>query len=205
MRQPVRNPFSISPFPLRTEPLRMNGNWPTTWAIVIPDHSAREVPFQPIQLPEEPPEKFLRPEENRFLSISFLHFRTKTSPCYLPINAGWHLIPFPEQVTYPKPLPPTTTGWIQFYARNTVNTNPAQRVWIKATYTAPDTLDALSTRSRLIPSVDLGPDRYGCNPNTVNLNAILETGLTYVWRDSLGNQVGTNGRFPFLNRGNIRY
>lgn len=100
-----------------------------------------------------------------------------------------------------KTITPTTTGWIQFYARNTVNTNPAQRVWIKATYTAPDTLDALATRSRLIPSVDLGPDRYGCNPNTVNLNAILETGLTYVWSDSLGNQVGTNGTISISQPG----
>lgn len=92
-----------------------------------------------------------------------------------------------------KTVTPSTHRWIQMMAKNTVASNPAQKVWIKATYTAPDSIDALATRSQLVPFVDLGPDRYGCNPNSVNLNAILEGGLSYVWRDSVGNQVGVNG------------
>lgn len=92
-----------------------------------------------------------------------------------------------------KTYTPSTNKWIQFFARNTTAGNPAQRVWVNVTYTGPDSIDALATRSRLVPFVDLGPDRYGCNPNAVNLNATFEAGLAYVWRDSLGNQIGTNG------------
>lgn len=100
-----------------------------------------------------------------------------------------------------KTFTPTSHQWIQFWARNNASNNPSQRVWIKATYTAPDSIDALATRSRLIPSVDLGPDRYGCNPNAVSLNAIFESGLSYVWRDSLGNQVGTDGTISITQAG----
>lgn len=100
-----------------------------------------------------------------------------------------------------KTITPAANQWIQFYVRNTSTSNPAQSVWVNASYTAPDSIDALATRSRLIPFVDLGPDRYGCNPSTVNLNAIIETGLSYVWRDSLGNQIGTNGTISLSQSG----
>ena len=100
-----------------------------------------------------------------------------------------------------KVFTPQATGWLTLKARNTLDTNREQRVWINVSYTAPDSLDALATRSRLIPFVDLGPDKFGCNPGSVLLNGFFEAGLTYVWRDSLGNQVGANNLYQATTAG----
>jgi hypothetical protein len=40
--------------------------------------------------------------------------------------------------------------------------------------------------------VNLGPDRFGCIGSNITLNATFDAGVSYVWRDSLGNQIGSN-------------
>ena len=90
-----------------------------------------------------------------------------------------------------KTFTPTSTNWYQFRVKNSIDTNREQRVWINVSYTGPDSVNALATASRILPYAELGPDRYGCS-SSVSLNAAFGTGLSYVWRDSLGNQIGSN-------------
>lgn len=91
-----------------------------------------------------------------------------------------------------KTYTPNTTNWYMLKVRNSSAANPSQRVWINVRYTGPVTADALATRSRILPFVELGPDRYGCIGTNLNLNATFDSGFSYSWRDSLGNQIGTN-------------
>jgi alpha-amylase len=91
-----------------------------------------------------------------------------------------------------KTFTPALSGWYHLAARNSLDTNSSQRVWIRVNYTAPDSVDALATRSRLLPYVDLGPNRYGCTGSSISLNANFDAGLSYVWKDGIGNQIGTN-------------
>jgi alpha-amylase len=90
-----------------------------------------------------------------------------------------------------KTFTPNSTNWYQFRAKNSIDTNREQRVWVNVTYTGPDSINALANPSRILPFVELGPDRYGCG-SSLTLNAAFGTGITYVWRDSLNNQIGTN-------------
>jgi len=98
-----------------------------------------------------------------------------------------------------KTYTPTQTTWYQFRAKNSLDTNREQRVWVNVTYTGPDSINALAVKSRILPFVELGPDRFGCIGSNVNLNATFGPGLSYVWRDSLGIQIGTNPNIS-LNR-----
>jgi alpha-amylase len=91
-----------------------------------------------------------------------------------------------------KTFTPTVSNWYQFMARNSLDTNREQRVWVQVAYTGPDSVDALATRSRLVPFVDLGPNRYGCTGSNLNLNANFDAGLSYVWKDGSGNQLGVS-------------
>jgi alpha-amylase len=86
---------------------------------------------------------------------------------------------------------PSVSGWYHFRAKNSLDTNREQRVWVNVVYTSPDSINALATRSKILPYVELGPDRYGCGSSTI-LNAAFGSGLSYIWRDSIGNQIGTN-------------
>lgn len=90
-----------------------------------------------------------------------------------------------------KVFTPSQANWYQFRAKNSLDTNREQRVWVNVTYFGADSVNALATRSRLIPFVDLGPDRYGCTNATLSVSAFIETGLSYAWTDSSGNQVGS--------------
>lgn len=94
-----------------------------------------------------------------------------------------------------KTFTPQQTNWYQLRARNSLDTNREQRVWIQATYTGADSADALATRSRLVPYVNLGANRYGCIGSTITLNANFDSGLSYIWRDGSGNQIGTSGTY----------
>jgi hypothetical protein len=97
---------------------------------------------------------------------------------------------------------PAQTGWYQFSAKNSLDTNREQRVWVLANYYAPDSVDALATRSRPRPMADLGPDRYGCNGFALSLNpGFFDTGLSYVWKDGQGNQIGTGSTQPVSQAG----
>lgn len=92
---------------------------------------------------------------------------------------------------------PSQTGWYQFQARNMSDTSSSQRVWIQVKYTAPDTLNALASRSRLRPFADLGPDRYGCTGTSISLNpGFSDAGLSVSWRNEQGIQIGTGGSQP---------
>lgn len=106
--------------------------------------------------------------------------------------------------TQTKIFTPTAANWYQFRVRNEKDTNRSQRVWLNVTYTGPDSVDALSTRSRLVPYVELGPDKYGCNGSTNTLNAFFEAGLNYVWYDSLGAQIGSNSIYLYTQPGLYR-
>lgn len=86
---------------------------------------------------------------------------------------------------------PGQTGWYQLRARNSLDTNREQRVWVQASYSGPDAVDALATRSRIQPFVELGPDRYGCAGSVVQLSAFLESGMNYAWTDSTGSLLGS--------------
>lgn len=99
---------------------------------------------------------------------------------------------------------PALEGWYQVKARNDRDTNRSQRVWINVTYTGPDSVDALSTRSRLVPFVELGPDKYGCTGVSNSINGFFETGLSYAWYDSLGSQVGATANFNFTQPGRYK-
>jgi alpha-amylase len=91
-----------------------------------------------------------------------------------------------------KTFTPVQTAWYQFRAKNSLDTNREQRVWVNVTYTGPDSINALTVKSRILPFVELGPDRYGCIGSNVNLNATFGPGLNYSWRDSTGTQIGVN-------------
>ena len=103
--------------------------------------------------------------------------------------------------TLTKTFTPSAAAWYTLKARNSSDTNTSQRVWINAVYTAPDSINALATRSRLLPYVDLGADRYGCNPSAINLNALFDAGLLYDWRDSAGNQLSTTNTYSITQPG----
>lgn len=96
---------------------------------------------------------------------------------------------------------PAVANWYQFKVRNSLDTNREQRVWVQVTYTAPDSVDALSSRSRLLPFVDLGADRYGCIGTPLTLNAFFDSGLSYKWVNQQGTQVGTNGTLSVTEPG----
>jgi alpha-amylase len=101
-----------------------------------------------------------------------------------------------------KSFTPAMNGWYQFQVRNLADTNAAQRVWIQVSYFAPDTLNALATRSRLRPFADLGPDRYGCNGSSISLNpGFSDLGLSFSWKDSQGIQIGTGATQPINSAG----
>ena len=100
-----------------------------------------------------------------------------------------------------KVFTPATSNWYLVKARNSLDTNREQRVWVQVTYTAPDSVDALSSRSRLLPFVDLGADRYGCIGTPLTLNAFFDTGLSYKWVNQQGTQVGTNGTLSVTEPG----
>ena len=110
-----------------------------------------------------------------------------TNECGLVIDSVKGVGPLTKTFT------PAQNSWFQFRAKNSSDTNASQRVWINVTYTAPDSINALAEKSRILPFVELGPDRYGCIGTTLTLNASFGTGLSYVWRDNSGNQIGTNG------------
>jgi len=103
-----------------------------------------------------------------------------------------------------KTFTPGQTNWYQFRAKNSIDTNRGQRVWINVNYSAPDSINALATRSRILPFVDLGPDRYGCTNSTLSISAFQESGLSYVWTDSLGNQVGTGSNLIVTQAGKYK-
>ena len=96
---------------------------------------------------------------------------------------------------------PTATNWYQFRVRNEIDTNRSQRVWINVTYTGPDSADALSSRSRLMPYVELGPDKYGCNGVSNTLNAFFETGVIYTWYDGQGTQIANTAAITYTQPG----
>jgi alpha-amylase len=97
---------------------------------------------------------------------------------------------------------PSQSGWYQFQVQNVSDTSIGQRVWVQATYTAPDSIDALSSRSRLRPFADLGPDRYGCTGTGLSLNpGFSDAGLSFVWRDGQGNQIGSGNSQPVTQAG----
>lgn len=101
-----------------------------------------------------------------------------------------------------KTFTPSQTGWYQFSAKNSLDTNQEQRVWIRVNYFAPDSSDALATRSRLRPFADLGPDRYGCNGFVLYLNPkFIDSGISYVWKDGQGNQIGFGNTQPVSQAG----
>ena len=91
---------------------------------------------------------------------------------------------------------PAQTGWVQLAVRNAAASNPTQRCFVKATYTAPRTLDAHSTPSFLPTTVNLGADRPLCL-GTGSLVAFTSPGFTYHWQDSTGATVGSGPQlFP---------
>jgi len=95
---------------------------------------------------------------------------------------------------------PSNEGWYQFRAKNSLDTNGEQRVWVNVTYTGADSINALARPSRILPVVELGQDRYGCGSN-LNLNAAFGSGLSYIWRDSVGNQIGANSTLAISQPG----
>jgi alpha-amylase len=101
-----------------------------------------------------------------------------------------------------KNFTPTQTGWYQFRVRNQSDTNSSQRVWIRVSYFAPDSLDALASRSYLLPAANLGPDRYSCTGSTISLNTgFTDNSLTFSWRTSSGFQIGTNPTLQIFQPG----
>ncbi len=121
---------------------------------------------------------------------------------YLTDNCGRFLDSVKGVGALSRDYTPSQTGWYQFQVRNASDTNSSQRVWIRASYFAPDTLNALATRSRLLPFADLGPDRYGCNGSSLSLNpGFSDTGLSFVWKNEQGAQIGTGATQPVTQPG----
>jgi len=121
---------------------------------------------------------------------------------YLTDQCGRYLDSVSGTGALTKDFTPATSGWYQFRVRNAVDTNSGQRVWIQALYTAPDSADALATRSRLLPFADLGADRYGCTGSSISLNpGFSDAGLSFVWKDASGNQIGTGNSQPVNQAG----
>lgn len=97
---------------------------------------------------------------------------------------------------------PAQTGWYQFRVRNQSDTNSAQRVWIRASYFAPDTLNARANRSYLLPGASLGPDRYSCTGSVITLNpGFIDADLSYAWRRANGSLISTGATLQVIQPG----
>jgi alpha-amylase len=97
---------------------------------------------------------------------------------------------------------PAQTGWYQFRVRNQSDTNSSQRVWIRASYFAPDTVNARARRSYLLPGASLGPDRYSCAGSVITLNpGFVDSDLSYAWRRANGSLISTGASLQVTQPG----
>ena len=83
-----------------------------------------------------------------------------------------------------------TVGWYQIRVRNTSLANNGQKLFIKATYTAPRFVDGFATPSFVPTVANLGPDTEICGGT--RLDAATGSGFSYLWADSAGNSLGSN-------------
>jgi len=83
------------------------------------------------------------------------------------------------------------TGWYQLAVRQGAESQPSQRCWVQATYTAPRSVDARATASFIPTTARLGADKALCQFSG-RLTAFTAAGFTYQWRDSTGALVGAN-------------
>lgn len=102
-------------------------------------------------------------------------------------------------------------GWYQIRARNTFDTVTINhRVWIQASYTAPQEIDSRTRPSFIPASANAGPDRELCSNNRV-INAFIDNTFTYQWTDGNGNvlsstaalNVAAAGRYVLSVRSNV--
>lgn len=102
---------------------------------------------------------------------------------------------------------PSSTGWITIRARNASTANPAQRVWVKTTYTAPQQVSGLSSAGTM--SVEEGSqeeepkkkkkgNKVSIYPNptqqgviTMSIEAVEERDLTITVYDLAGRSLHT--------------
>jgi alpha-amylase len=83
-----------------------------------------------------------------------------------------------------------SVAWYQIRVRNTLLANNGQKLFVKATYTAPRSVDGFGTPSFVPTVANLGPDTEICGGT--RLDASSGPGFTYAWADSAGNTLGSN-------------
>lgn len=79
-----------------------------------------------------------------------------------------------------KTITPTTSGWVTIKARNTIASNSGQKVWIKATYTAPQVLNTA-----------VSADAYFCSTVT-SVNTSFDSEEIYVFPNPSSGLINVN-------------
>ncbi|SFB72750.1 alpha-amylase [Flexibacter flexilis DSM 6793] len=86
---------------------------------------------------------------------------------------------------------PMESGWLMFRVRNASAANPSQKVWLKASYTAPRVVNTAAAPSFTPAAIDLGADRAICSNSNI-INALSGTNYTYQWFDLSGNVLSSS-------------